>query len=1297
MKPLRSCFKTRFPSRARQQAVLSKRRNRSLTVAARFRRSVLKHFLSLFIALIASVFVLTGSSARAGPVVYTDREAFLAAAGDVHTIDFETLPDGSPSYFGALITPEFNYTEQGVTFSSPVPVLRIGGNLSNFDLDANSYPSGQRNWIIADMVFRATAVGIEFPGGTYLSLFDQQGELLGSWLGGGSGSPFFLGVVAEDWAIARAVVDQGQSSQIVDSFFFAPVPEPATVILLCAGCAAMLCGRTRTRRVVSLLALTCPTALPLYAQSPPLVDGHMINLNFASGWHINTWQQTVDSNPSVMPYIWVAASQRSTVVRIATGDHVTADGRSVVAGQIVGEYWAAPNGCRLPPPGNQDSGPSRTTVDFDGGVWVANRNDLTNGQCDGGPPCGHVVKIGNGFAFQWIDRNNNSVMDTSTGLGSIKDWPDDGDGICTANDVSVAEDELILLYQPVPATGTRTVAVDRNNNVWVGGTGNRIHGLLNAWTGQLHDNDGVIGPDGPFVPFPCGGYGGLVDAQGVLWSADRNGQLLRFQPDPVFGCIPDTAGCRCIGISDMYGLAADKAGNIWTSQWNFGKITRVRSDGSFNPTTDVFSNAGSEARGVTVNPANGDVWLANTFGDTLRRFTSAGALLSPPFLTNPPGRGPTGLAFDSDGVLWSTYLNSDNALRMDAFIPQVIGNPVSLDPDAAPYNYSDMTGVSLYHTIAPAGVLAQFYDFGEPVWVTGVSWAGDNGDGRITASARAADVLTDLGKQVYADVLNGQNVLCELIRGRYVQVRWQLNASSHNSVWPTLGALTVSGAPVGLFPDCNGNDVPDECDILGETSQDCNDNDIPDECELAGNDCNNNQVPDDCDPDCNVNGLADECDIAGGTSCDNDQNDVPDECFACCVQGTCTNKILSACGGNSYANWGLTCDDCDCHGAICCDGNQCRDEPNSCDCLVFGYSVTDATSCAGLNPCTHGACCWGPDPQICDDAGGQMDLALCNTHAAPLQFIGGVTCSSSPCVEPPPTYADLDSPVVEPMTCPTPTPACQSSDTNCTCKTEELCQGGVCTCPSGLDSECTRSTQCSLGVCPACIDGVCYMVKNRYISFTPGNPGRQTALRVTFENMPLGFQSWNGESMWVTGSGAGGAIETFCELGGIRLKSHPTCASSPDFKGATLRCDPDYRDWGAVGPLHIFDGTIVPRGTYEIQAIEQGCPVDFEPSYSPPLTLKTTRWGDVVGVKVEGQWNGPDGDVSITADVTAVLNKFGNSAGAPAKVRADVEGPVTTAPDYIDQLINITDVNRVLNAFQNLPYPFPAPPACSGQ
>jgi hypothetical protein len=98
------------------------------------------------------------------------------------------------------------------------------------------------------------------------------------------------------------------------------------------------------------------------------------------------------------------------------------------------------------------------------------------------------------------------------------------------------------------------------------------------------------------------------------------------------------------------------------------------------------------------------------------------------------------------------------------------------------------------------------------------------------------------------------------------------------------GVIDVCEIAVGSVEDCNANGIPDECDIFDGTSLDCNLDGIPDECQLEGNDCNVNGIPDDCDIangtslDCNANGIPDECDIASGASADCQPDGIPDEC-----------------------------------------------------------------------------------------------------------------------------------------------------------------------------------------------------------------------------------------------------------------------------------------------------------------------------------------------------------------------------------------------------------------------------------
>ena len=90
-----------------------------------------------------------------------------------------------------------------------------------------------------------------------------------------------------------------------------------------------------------------------------------------------------------------------------------------------------------------------------------------------------------------------------------------------------------------------------------------------------------------------------------------------------------------------------------------------------------------------------------------------------------------------------------------------------------------------------------------------------------------------------------------------------------------------NGRPDECDPDCNGNGIPDACDVADETSPDCNANLVPDECELAGGDCDGNGVLDECEleeNDCNGNGVLDLCDLASGTSDDCNGDGIPDDC-----------------------------------------------------------------------------------------------------------------------------------------------------------------------------------------------------------------------------------------------------------------------------------------------------------------------------------------------------------------------------------------------------------------------------------
>ncbi len=168
-------------------------------------------------------------------------------------------------------------------------------------------------------------------------------------------------------------------------------------------------------------------------------------------------------------------------------------------------------------------------------------------------------------------------------------------------------------------------------------------------------------------------------------------------------------------------------------------------------------------------------------------------------------------------------------------------------------------------------------------------------------------------------------------------------------------------------PDCNGNGLPDSCDIIYGASKDCNANHIPDECDIASGtstDCNINSTPDECEVDCNGNGVMDACDLAAGTSKDCNGNAVPDECdIASGASKDCQpNGVPDSCdldlGYSHDCNGNGVPDECEIAAGTSPDCNA-NGVPDECEWRALVGRVA-AGSVAGLAP---SEICQFPDQQ----------------------------------------------------------------------------------------------------------------------------------------------------------------------------------------------------------------------------------------------------------------------------------------------------------------------------------------------
>ncbi|MCU0503409.1 MAG: hypothetical protein MUC51_16935 [Anaerolineae bacterium] len=488
----------------------------------------------------------------------------------------------------------------------------------------------------------------------------------------------------------------------------------------------------------------------VYTLDADFDQGTLVNVNHNAP---DNNQLQLDSEATPFDFIWVAASARGTVVRIDTQN-----------GAILGEYLSAPDG--------RARNPSRTTVDGNGNVWTANRDESAGNS-------GSALKIGLLENGQCVDRNGDGDIDTSTGLGDIKPWPniggaDDGGGVTTA------EDECILVYQRLPnAPNARHVSVDGSNNVWVGG--------YPYFPTTFHKLNGVTGAImASFAP-DCGGYGGLIDGSNVLWSAAiSQNQLLRYD-------LATNTG-TCISVAQSYGLGIDVNGYIWNAMWGNNTVAKISPAGAIQPGFPVLTG-GSASRGVVVTASDNHIWIANSYSNDVSRLDNNGVLQA----TVPVGNQPTGVAVDRAGKVWVTNLGSDNAMRIDP-ATNGVDMTVSLGPGAGPYNYSDMTGSTL---IAPpnTGTWTVVHDSGilDAIWGL-VTWNADTpGDSSLQVyAASSTDGVTFSAEE---SVTDGADL--SVPDGQYLRVRVQFNRASTGES-PILYDLTIlANRP----PDC-GNAAP---------------------------------------------------------------------------------------------------------------------------------------------------------------------------------------------------------------------------------------------------------------------------------------------------------------------------------------------------------------------------------------------------------------------------------------------------------------------------------------------------------
>jgi len=359
--------------------------------------------------------------------------------------------------------------------------------------------------------------------------------------------------------------------------------------------------------------------------------------------------------------------------------------------------------------------PSRTAVDFNFDVWVANR-------AFGGQPS--VTKIVND-TMDCVDRNGDGIITTS--------HDSNNDGRIDPNDPTEfpgLADECVLFttnYAGANELG-RSVCLDGGDpyggpqgNAWVATysrTNNRFF-KINGLTGQIDET----------VDLPSGvaPYGCAVDSHGVLWALGGwfgAGRVVYF----------DTANPSQVGpvlvepftsTNHFYGITVDSDDSIWMAGYDTRDVFRYRptrgngfaglSGGTWTRVRTSENSTPSNTRGIAAD-LRGWIWVAGQAGYITRvpqsltdgdHSWAAAAALGGSLFNRHLGGNMIGVGIDFDGHVWGISYDASQATRIDL---DTIGDPVDLNNasctvpvGANPYTYSDFTGFGLRNFTRPRG------------------------------------------------------------------------------------------------------------------------------------------------------------------------------------------------------------------------------------------------------------------------------------------------------------------------------------------------------------------------------------------------------------------------------------------------------------------------------------------------------------------------------------------------------------------------------------------------------------------
>ena len=203
------------------------------------------------------------------------------------------------------------------------------------------------------------------------------------------------------------------------------------------------------------------------------------------------------------------------------------------------------------------------------------------------------------------------------------------------------------------------------------------------------------------------------------------------------------------GFSSPTGIAADRHGNLYVSNWGIGTVTKI----DFNGKSSTFIEDLGSPAGLAFD-ATGNLYVADYTKDVIYKVKPTGekTVFAKGLHT------PTGISFNKAGVLLVSNRGSNEIVKIDSsgkirLVAKGLKTPVGVVEDSAGNIYVTNYGGDI-SLVTPSGIVKTFSnDFGRPGVGIDINsknqiFAADNGDGcvrLILADGSTKIVVDDIG------------------------------------------------------------------------------------------------------------------------------------------------------------------------------------------------------------------------------------------------------------------------------------------------------------------------------------------------------------------------------------------------------------------------------------------------------------------------------------------------------------------------------------------------------------------------